>query len=151
MILVFLSPPEPPETSYSDTDLNNMLVAVSTLRQLARPVGGNVKCDSSSTVAGATRLIVRASSATPDGGVPFPDEFSVMAGAFALGQVLNFGSLAYIANCYGELHQLHEAVPASNEPSVLPPLPRLLGADLEVLAHQIWRGLGLNPTVLDCS
>jgi hypothetical protein len=58
-----------------------------------------------------------------------------MVGAFALGQVLNFGSLAYIANCYGELHQLHGTVPASNEPPVLPPLSRLLGADLEVLAH----------------
>ena len=29
------------------------------------------------------------------------------------------------------------------------PLPGLLGADLEVLAHQIWRGLGPNPTMSD--
>jgi hypothetical protein len=135
MILVFLSPPEPPETSYSETDSNNMLVAVSTLRQLARPVGSSVKCDSGSTVAGATCLIVKASGAALDSGVRFPDEFSVMVGAFALGQVLNFGSLAYIANYYGELHQLHGDVPASNEPPMLPPLSRLLGADLEVLAH----------------
>ena len=35
MILVFLSPPEPLETSYSNTDLNNMLVVVSTPRHQA--------------------------------------------------------------------------------------------------------------------
>jgi hypothetical protein len=34
-----------------------------------------------------------------------------------------------------------------NEPPALPPLPVLLGAHLEVLAHQIWRGLGSNPTM----
>jgi hypothetical protein len=62
-----------------------MLVAVSTLRQLARPVGGSVKCDSGSTVTGATCLIVKASGAALDGGIRFPDEFSVMVGAFALG------------------------------------------------------------------
>jgi hypothetical protein len=76
VILVFLSPPEPPETPYSDTDLNNMLAMVSTLRQLARQVGGSVKRDSGSTVAGATRLVARASGTAPDGGVHFPGEFS---------------------------------------------------------------------------
>jgi len=48
VILVFLRPPEPPETPYTHTDSNNMLAAVSTLRQLARQVGGSVKCDSGS-------------------------------------------------------------------------------------------------------
>ena len=60
-------------------------------------------------MAGATRLVTGASGATPDGGVRFPNEFSVAVGAFALGEVLNFGSLAYIADCYGELHPLHGA------------------------------------------
>ena len=66
-------------------------------------VGGSIKCDSSSTVAGATRLVAEASDAAPDGGVRFPGEFSVAAGAFAPGQVLNFGSLSNIAACYSEL------------------------------------------------
>ena len=33
------------------------------------------------------------------------------------------------------------------EPLASPPPPGLLGADLEVLAYQIRRGLGPNPTV----
>jgi hypothetical protein len=93
----------------------------------------------------ATRLIAGASSTTPDGDVCFPDEFSIVVGAFALGQVLNFGRLAYIADSYDELHPLHGAALAGNEPSVPPPPPGLLGADLEVLARQIWHDLGLNP------
>jgi hypothetical protein len=32
MILVFLSPLEPPKTSYSDIDSNNMLATILTLR-----------------------------------------------------------------------------------------------------------------------
>jgi hypothetical protein len=67
---------------------------------------------------------------------------------FALGHVLNFGSLASIIDCYSELCPLHEAVLAGNEPPALSPLPGLLGADLEVLAYQIRHGLGLNPTVM---
>ena len=120
---------------YSDTNLNNMLAAVLTPRQLARQEGGSVKCDSGSTMAGATRLIAGASGATPDGGVRFPGEFSIMVSAFALGQVLNFGSLAYIAYCYGEFHPLGRAALAGNEPPVSPPSLGLLGEDLEVLAH----------------
>jgi hypothetical protein len=58
-----------------------------------------------------------------------------MASAFALGQVLNFGSLVYIADCYGELHPLHGAALVGNEPSMLPPPLGLLGVDLEVQAH----------------
>ena len=64
-----------------------MFVTVPTLRQLARQVGGSVKCDLGSTVAGATRLIVGASGATPDGGVRFLGEFFIMADTFTLGQV----------------------------------------------------------------
>jgi hypothetical protein len=70
-----------------------MLTAILTPRYLACLVEGSVKCDSGSTVARATL----------DGGVRFPGEFFIIAGAFAPGQVLNFGSLAYIINCYGEL------------------------------------------------
>jgi hypothetical protein len=100
-------------------------------------------------VAGATRCVATASGATPDSGVCFPSELSVEAGAFALSQVLDFGSLSYIANCYGELRPHHGVVPAGNEPSVSSPSPGLLGADLEVLALQIRRGLGPNPAVLE--
>jgi hypothetical protein len=60
-----------------------------------------------------------------------------MADAFAPNQVLNFGSLAYIADYYSELRPLHRAAPAGNEPPAPPPLLGLLGANLEVLAHQI--------------
>ena len=71
--------------------------------------------------------------------------------AFAPRQILNFGSLAYIADCYGELHPLHGAAPVGNGPSVPPPPPGLLGVDLEVLAGQIRCGPGPNPTVSDHS
>jgi hypothetical protein len=57
-----------------------------------------------------------------------------MADAFAPGQVLNFGSLAYVADCYGELHPLDEATPIGNEPPSPLALLGPLGADLEVLA-----------------
>ena len=36
-----------------------------------------------------------------------------------------------------------------NKPSASPPSLGLLGADLEVLARQIWCSLGPNPTMLD--
>jgi hypothetical protein len=58
-----------------------------------------------------------------------------MAGAFVSGQVLNFGSLAYIANCYGELRPLHGAASVGNEPPASSPPPGILGVDLEVLAR----------------
>ena len=86
-------------------------------------------------VARATRLIAGASGTTPDGSVRFLGEFSVTTGAFTLSQVLNFGSLAYITNFYGELHPLHGAIPVGNEPPTQPPLLGLLGTDIEVLAH----------------
>jgi hypothetical protein len=54
MIIVFLSPTEPLETPYSDTGSNNMLAAVLTPRQLARPIGGSVKYNSGSMMAEAT-------------------------------------------------------------------------------------------------
>jgi hypothetical protein len=81
----------------------------------------------------ATCLIAKVSGATLDSGVRFPHEFFIIAGAFALGQVLNFGSLAYVTECYGELRPLNGAMPASSELSVPPPPLVLLGADLEVL------------------
>jgi hypothetical protein len=93
-----------------------MLATILTLRQLAHQVGERVKCDSGSTVVEATCLIAGASGATPDGGVCFPSEFFVMDGAFALGQDLNIRSLAYIADCCGELHPLNEATLADNDP-----------------------------------
>ena len=111
-----------------------MLVVVPTPRQLACQLGSNIKCDLGSMVAGATRLITGASDTALDGGVRFLGEFSIMAGAFASGQALNFGSLAYIIDCYGELRPLHGATLAGNVALVLPLLPGLLGVDLEVLA-----------------
>jgi hypothetical protein len=127
--------PKLPETQYSDINSNNMLALVLTPRQLACQVAGSVKCDFGFTMAGATRLIARASSTALDSGVRFPSKFSVAADAFTLGQVLNFGSLALIFDCYGELHPLHGVAPVGNEPLAMPPPPELLGADLEVLAH----------------
>ena len=81
----------------------------------------------------ATCLVARASGTIPDGSIRFPDEFFVTTDAFTSGQVLNFGSLAYVADCYGALRPLNKALPASNESPPLP--PSLLGADLEVLAR----------------
>jgi hypothetical protein len=52
-------------------------------------------------VAGATRLIAKASGTAPDGGVHFPREFFITASAITPGQVLNLGSLT---DSYGELH-----------------------------------------------
>ena len=83
---------------------------------------------------GATCLVAGASNTALDGGVRFPGEFSITVGAFALGQVLNFGSLAYIADCYGELRSFDEAALVSNKLPTSPPLLGLLGADLKVLA-----------------
>ena len=80
-----------------------MLDVVPTPRQQACQVGGSIKCDSGSTVTGATRLVTGASGIALDSGVCFPGEFSVMASAFTPGQVLNFGSLSNIAACYSEL------------------------------------------------
>jgi hypothetical protein len=74
-------------------------------------------------VAGATRLVTEASGHAPDGGVHFPGEFSVVDDAFTLGQVLNFGSLAYITDYYSELHPLHEAMLVGKEPLAAPPSP----------------------------
>jgi hypothetical protein len=124
-----------------------MLAMVLTPQKLACLVGDNVKCDLGSTVARATRLVARASETTPDGDVRFPSEFFIIAGAFALGQVLNFGSLAYIADCYEELCPLNGATPVGNELQVSSPPLGLLGGDLKVLAQQILYSLGLHPIV----
>ena len=98
-------------------------------------------------VARAIHLIIGASDIALDGGVRFSREFSVMVSAFAPGQVLNFGSLAYITDCYGELHLHHRAVMAGNEPPVSSPLLGPSRADLEVQAQQIRRSLGPDPTM----
>ena len=100
-------------------------------------------------VAEATRLTTGASGVAPNGGVRLPSEFSIMADAFAPGQVLNFGSQAYIVDCYGELRSLDRAALVSGELPTPPPPLGLLGADLEVLAQQIQRSLGPSPTVSD--
>jgi hypothetical protein len=65
-------------------------------------------------VTGATHLVAGAGGVAPDGGVCLPGEFSITAGAFALGQVLDFGSLD-IANCYDELRLVKGIEPADNE------------------------------------
>jgi hypothetical protein len=44
----------------------------------------------------------------------FPGKFFVTADAFTLGQVLNFGSLAYVDDCYGKHHPRSEAAPVSH-------------------------------------
>ena len=85
-------------------------------------------------VAGATRLVARASDTTPDGGVRFPGEFSIATGTYTPGQVLRFGSLVYIADCHDELRLLHGATPVGSEPSASPPPPGPLRLDLKVLA-----------------
>jgi hypothetical protein len=66
-------------------------------------------------VAGATHLVAGASDISLDGGVRFLGEFSATPGAFASGQVLNFGSLAYIVDCHGKLHLLGGVAPASSK------------------------------------
>ena len=67
-------------------------------------------------MARATCLITKATNTALDGGVHFPDEFSITADAFALGQVLNFGILAYVADCYGELCPLYGVLPVDSKP-----------------------------------
>jgi hypothetical protein len=86
-------------------------------------------------MAEATCPIVGASGTTLDGSVRFPSEFSVAAGAFALSRVLNFGTLAYVADCYGELRLLHGVAPVGIEPPISPPSPGPSRTDLEVLAQ----------------
>ena len=85
VILVFLSPPEPLETYTLTPTRTTMLAMVLTPRQLVRQVGGSVKCDLGSMVAGATRLVAGASGTALDGGVCLPGEFSITGGAFTPG------------------------------------------------------------------
>lgn len=82
-------------------------------------------------VAGATRHFNGASHAVLDGGVRFPSEFFVTVDAFAPGQVLNFKTLAYVANCYSELCPLKEVTLVDNESQRQLP-SSLLGANLEL-------------------
>jgi hypothetical protein len=85
-----------------------------------RQVEGSVKCDSGSTVAGGTRLVAGASGIAPDDYVRFPGEFFITTSTFALVQVLNFGSLAYVADCYGELRPLHGLCRQAMNPCIAP-------------------------------
>ena len=80
---------------------------------------------------GATCLVAGASSTAQDGGVHFLSEFSIMASAFTLSLVLNFGSQNYVTDCYDELHPLMDAAPVGNEPRHHPPCPALLDCVLE--------------------
>jgi hypothetical protein len=73
------------EDIYSNTDLNNNAYHGSNPTQPTCQVGGSVKCDSGSTVAGATRLVAEASGTALDDGVRFPSEFFITAGTNALG------------------------------------------------------------------
>jgi hypothetical protein len=98
-------------------------------------------------VAGATRLIVGEGWVSLEGGIRFSGEVIIATGAFVLGQVPNFGSMAYIANHSGELHPLKETTSVNNTSSALYPKLDPLGADLKVLAWQIRFGLDPKPTV----
>ena len=96
--LVFLSA-EPPETHTPNVRRTTMLATTTSLRQLVREVGERVKCDHGSTVGEATRLITGAGNTAPEGGVRLPSKVSVAASAITHEQVLNLGSLAYVADC----------------------------------------------------
>jgi len=85
-------------------------------------------------VARATCLFVIVSGTALDGGIHFPDMFLITVNASTLDHVLNFGSLAYIADCYGEIHSLDGARPMATKYLALPTPSSLLGADLKVLA-----------------
>lgn len=61
--------------------------------------------------------VARTCSVTMEGGVLFSSVVILASGAFALGQVLNFGSLAYVADYSGELHSLKETAPVENKSS----------------------------------
>lgn len=67
------------------------------------------------SVAGATRLIVGTGGTTLEGDVYCSSEVIIIAGAFVPGQVLNFGNLTYIADCYGQLHPHKEIAPVGSE------------------------------------
>jgi hypothetical protein len=71
-------------------------------------------------VAEATCLVTGAGGAALESSVCLPCDISIVVNAFTPGQVLNFGSLAYVADCYGELHLLKEAEPVGNESGVDP-------------------------------
>lgn len=67
------------------------------------------------SVAGATRLIAGIGGSTLEGGVCYSSEVIIIAGVFVPGQVLNFGNLTYIADCYGQLHPHKEVTPMDSE------------------------------------
>ena len=70
-------------------------------------------------VAGVNRLVVRV-------GRPrrLPSELFIIAGAFAPGRVLNSESLAYVANCYNELHLVGQAG-GQQVPGIISPIEPL--------------------------
>jgi hypothetical protein len=58
------------------------------------PGRGSVKCDSSSMMAGATRLIAKASGIALDGDVRFPSKISIVAGALSIAEAPHAKGLA---------------------------------------------------------
>lgn len=82
-----------------------------------------------------TRLVTGAGGATLEGSVCFSSEVVVAAGTFIPSQVLNFGSLAYVANFYIKLHHLKETALVDNESLASCPPSILLGADLKVFTR----------------
>lgn len=92
--------------------------------------------DNSSTMVKATSLIIGAGGIALEGGVHFFGEVIIAFGAFTLAKFDR-----------GELHPLKETVLVDKECLALYPSLGLLGANLEVLARQIWLGLGMNLTL----
>ena len=80
----------------------------------------------------ATRRIVGASGTALDGGVHFPGEFFIIVDAFAPGLILNFGSLAYVIDCYDEFCPPMGVAPAGDGSTTLPPPPCPPGVGLPV-------------------
>ena len=133
---------------YFDTNSNNMLAAVLTPRQLARQVGGSVKCDSSSTMAGATHLITRAGGTALDGGVGFPNKSPIMNEAFPNTEAQDIGRPSWrggqhtkqLSDLAAELLSMHSFLLISS----LGDAPTLLESTrfqaMNLLASILWLG-----------
>jgi hypothetical protein len=64
----------------------------------------HVKCEQGSMVVRVNHLVDAASGAAPDDGICFTNEFFVKVGTFDVGQILNFGSLAFPTHYCGKFH-----------------------------------------------
>jgi hypothetical protein len=104
-------------------------------------------CDYRSAVARTTHFGTGARDTVPEDGVCFSSKIVITSGSFALGQVLNFGSLDYVIDQSIEHHPLEETLLEDNESLASYHPLGLLGAILKVLGCQIWPGLGPKPTV----